>query len=255
MRIGALDIGEGLPCRLVAELSNNANGDYPRMLRLMDAAKEAGADLLKVQCYSVEELVALRGDGPAPAPWNNRSMTDLYRQAMTPREWFGPLFRYADSIGMPIFSSVFGAESLALLEGLNCPAYKIAALDRNAFWLQDAVKATGKPTLMSVREEYEDGWHSRQWYAALYCPPGYPTPPEEVALPDHFSESRLLGLSSHCLAPELPVAAVARGAKLLEYHFQLAEEPSELEANVSLNQYQWAAMVRSIRATEEMLAE
>ncbi len=258
MNIAGIEIGPGFPCRFVAELSNNANGSLERAFRLMDAAKEAGADLLKVQCYSVEELVALRGDGPAPAPWNDRSMSALYRQAMTPREWFPRLYRHAEAIGLPIFASVFGEESLALLESVGNPCYKIASLDRNSPALLAAVKATGKPVLLSAPDP--DHWEEVD--GLLYCPPGYPTAVADVQLPFDFVDGwtstgfkgRYLGLSSHCLAPELPVAAVARGCKLLEYHAQLDDEPSELEANISLTMSQFRAMIKSVKATEELLA-
>jgi sialic acid synthase SpsE len=86
----------------------------------------------------------------------------------------------------------------------------------------------------------------------LYCPPGYPTSPKDIHIPEFF-QAGYLGLSSHCMAPELPVAAVARGCKLIEMHVMLADEPSELESNVSLNEHQVEELVRSIRRTEEML--
>src|SRR6185503_11857066 len=98
--------------------------------------------------------------------------------------------------------------------------------------------ATGRPVLVSTSERCGE----RATLHYLFCPEGYPTPIENVRLPifndpdDRYTP--LIGLSSHCLDPMLPVAAVARGCKLIEMHFMLADEPSELEANVSLNQYQ-----------------
>jgi sialic acid synthase SpsE len=86
----------------------------------------------------------------------------------------------------------------------------------------------------------------------LYCPRGYPTPPEAVHLP-RFTGQPYVGLSSHCLVPELPIAAVARGCKLIEMHFMLKEEPSLLESNVSLDQYQFQAMVGRVRRAEVLL--
>lgn len=251
MRIGALEVGASFPCRTVCEIGNAHNGDFDRCLRLIDAAQEAGADAVKFQAYLPAELVALRGDGPAPEPWGAQgwTMATLYEKARTPLEWFPKLARHCEAVGLPWFSSVFGLESLRVLESCGCPAYKVASLDRGHHWLVNAALAMGKPVLVS---DPGTPWSDPR-ISTLYCPPGYPTPAEHVRLPFFDDWRGYFGLSSHCLAPELPVAAVARGAKLLEYHFMLAEEPSELESNVSLNQYEWRAMVRSIRATEEML--
>ena len=264
MNIGSLEVGAGQPCRFISELGNAHNGDFGRALRLIDAAKAAGADAIKLQCYTPDELVALRGDGPAPEPWGSQGFTmrTLYEKAATPFEWFEKLFRYCTFANsrIPIFSSVFGLESLALLESLNCPAYKIARLDNGHSELIVACMKTGKPVMVSTSKPMT--MHGD--FERLYCPPGYPTQVADVRLPvfgdlaewdgAHEAEySGFVGLSSHCLAPELPIAAVARGAKLIEMHFHLEAEPSELEANVSLNEREFAAMVRSVRATEELL--
>jgi sialic acid synthase SpsE len=258
--------GEGLPCAVIAELSNNANGKYENAVRLLDAAKAAGATAAKVQCYTAAELLALRGDGPAPAQWGEQgmSMADLYSKAMTPREWFKPLYDYAASIGLPIFASVFGLESLALLESIGNPIYKIAALDYSNTnrKLIAACHATEQQVLISSNSPtpviYVGGTAEY-----LYAPAGYPTKAGDVHLPFKFVSTLwanrgdkltwCAGLSSHCLDPDLPIAAVARGARIIEMHLMLRDEPSELEANVSLDQYQFADMVARVRKVEGML--
>lgn len=258
LTIGGIEIGAGQPCRFVAELSNNANRDLARMFRLMDAAKAAGVDLLKAQCYSVEELLALRGNGPAPSPWGEQglSMRDLYTRAMTPREWFAPMFEYAAEIGLPLFSSVFGLESLAVLESLHCPAYKIARLDNAHGGLADAVAATGKPLLVSEAREDESVCSAART-RFLYCPPGYPQERFAFAWKFHDEDScggHFLGFSFHGTDIMPCIVAAATGAKLIEAHMMLAEEPSELESNVSLTQHQFADMIANVRRVEEMLA-
>lgn len=250
MNIGPVAIGGANPCRFIAEVSNNHNGDLNRAFRLIDAAAEAGADLVKFQCYTPDELVTLRGDGPAPAQWGAQgwTMRALYDKAQTPLRWFPQLVNRCASVGIPWFSSVFGMESLAVLEGLGCPAYKIARLDNEQHGLLVAAQKTGKPVLVST-DTYRDALHT---CVQLFCPPGYPAVVKH--LPRDFPTEGYLGLSSHCLAPELPVAAVARGCKVIEMHLQLADEPSELEYNISLTEHQFQAMVESVRATEDMLA-
>lgn len=256
--IGPLAIGYGHPCALIGELSNNANGKYENAVRLLDGLKAAGASAAKVQCYSADELVALRGDGPAPAQWSHLTMRELYSRAATPFDWFSPLFDHARRIGLPLFSSVFGAESLAVLESCGCPAYKIAALDSLNGDLVRAALATGKPVIVSCREvdDIEEWAHAdREAHAYLQCPPGYPTKAEDVRLAWAFEPSNVMftGISSHCLDSRLPIAAVARGARLLEYHVQLDDEPSELEENISLTVSQFRRMVEDVRTTETLL--
>jgi len=270
MNIGTLSVGIGQPCALIGEIGNAPNGKYENAVRLLDGLKAAGASAAKLQCYSVEELIALRGDGPAPAQWSHMTMRELYSRAATPFDWFAPLYRHAESIGLPIFSSVFGPDSLALLESIGNTCHKVAALDNTNAALHRAIRKTRKPVLVSTRrEQVKERTELGKIYGAdvafLLCPEGYPQAPASFALGqwDFVGEwddrncevcgPDFLGLSSHCLAPELPIAAVARGAKLLEYHVQLDDEPSELEANVSLTITQFRDMVQAVRRTEEML--
>lgn len=264
MNIGGVEIGgdafgRGGSCKFVAEISNNHNGDKWRAFRLIAAAKAAGADFVKFQCYTASELVELRGDGPAPEPWGSQgwTMPTLYEKAATPLDWFPALFQYARDIGIVPFSSVFGLESLTLLEKCAAPAYKIARLDNTNHALFEAVASRGKPVLVSeggaLRMMPPTNGHE---VYRLYCPPDYPTAPKDVRLP-YFSSWReergYLGLSSHCMDPLLPVAAVVRGCALIEMHMMLDDEPSELEANVSLTASEFRAMIERVRQTEVLL--
>jgi pseudaminic acid synthase len=235
---------------VICEISNAHNGDFGRAIRLIDAAKKCGATMAKFQCFTPDELVELRGDGPAPEPWGSQghTMRSLYEKAQTPHAWFRDLVLFCKNLDMPWFSSVFGLESLALLESLDCPRYKIAALDMGSGDLRDAVLATGKPAVFSVREHDEDVW----WIADgnpsasfLYCPPGYPQ--TSIALSNCGSHH---GLSYHGTDPLIPAAAVAAGAKMVEVHFMLDDEPSELESNVSLGEKAFREMVSMIQRIE-----
>lgn len=276
LSIGGVEIGGNNPCRFVAEISNNHNGSLMRAGKLIEAAKNVGADLVKFQCYTPAELVALRGDGPAPEPWGSQgwTMLSLYQKAATPLPWFEYLARYCESFGIPWFSSVFGAESLALLESLNCPAYKIARLDNGQRDLVNAVIATGKPVIISEAEPGESGRidhrpdtvQSESTWLRLYCPPGYPqsrfnfadrfTPGlcPHFAYDCHGQPPRFDGFSYHGTDPAPCVVAATLGAKVIEAHFQLDDEPSELEANVSLAASQFRRMVNDARRTEEIIA-
>lgn len=286
MRIADIDIGTGNPCRFIAELSCNHGGSLDRMYRLLDAAKAAGATFAKTQAYTPDELCALRGDGPAPEPWGSQgySMRSLYERARTPLEWFPKIAQHCADIGMPWLSSVFGPESLACLEAVGCVAYKVARLDNTQGDLREMVFATGKPILVSgatIEEMYlwrnipttewswkEGNYKSRPRPAiTLFCPPGYPQSVPFVDMRERFDALRCDGDVAGCsiIGPEfdgfsyhgtesLPcVMAAALGATLIEAHMMLAEEPSELESNVSLTQHQFKGMVDNVRRMETML--
>lgn len=245
MRIGSLEVGPGHPCAIIAEIGNAHNQDFDRALRLLDAAKAAGASAAKLQCYSVEELIALRGDGPAPEPWHRYTMAELYTRAMTPRDWFPKLYAHAAGIGLPLFSSAFGAESVALLESCENPAYKLAALDDGQRELWDMVHATGKPVIRSSRHSFPpvtDELH-------LWCPQGYPQPKPVLRMLRRGYD----GFSHHGTTWHVPAAAAVMGAAMVECHFHLAGEPSELEASVSITDHDFATLVDIVRRVEEML--
>ncbi len=266
LTIGDVRIGDepgffGAPCKFIAELSGNHNGDYARAIRLIDAAKAIGVDIVKFQAFTVAELLALRGDGPAPEPWASQghTMSTLYELNQTPLEWLPPLFQYCRDIGLAAFSSVFGMDSLAALERSACPAYKIARLDNAQHTLVSTVVARGKPVLISVDhsdrfgvELSGDGMH------VLYCPKNYPTAVEDVALPQfqwRMGKSfSYIGLSSHCMDPLVPLLAVARGCAVIEMHLQLDDEPSARESAISLTTTQFAEMITNVRKVEAMLA-
>lgn len=224
MNIAGVEIGPDQPCRIVAEISNNHNGELSTCLRLIRECAEAGADFVKFQCYTPDELVALRGDGPAPDPWGSEgwTMVDLYEKAQTPHAWFPNIVAYCESLGIPWFSSVFGDDSLRLLEDLDCPAYKISALDNDSEFAGD-MACISRPLLASVRADDpvspEDFW--------LHCPEGYPQT-------EGYDRDVGPGFSYHGDSWREPRAAIANGCQLVEVHVQLDDDPSELEAGVSL---------------------
>jgi pseudaminic acid synthase len=246
VNIAGVECGGENPCRFIAEVSNNHGGSLDRATRLIAAAKESGADWVKFQCFAPQELVSLRGDGKAPEPWGSQgwTMKSLYEKAQTPFSWFPALAAFCDEIEMPWFSSVFGRESLALLESLNCSAYKLASLDREATWLFNAVAKTGKPVIVS-RPDYPD----LNADATLYCKPGYPQ-----YEPDFPHNEGFDGFSYHGTDIYPCINAAVSGASLIECHFQLDDEPSELEANISLTASQFKSMVDGVRYFDKAAA-
>jgi sialic acid synthase SpsE len=243
VNIAGVECGGENPCRFIAEISNNHNGDIERAFRLIEAAKEAGADLVKFQAYTSLELVELRGNGKAPEPWGSEgwTMANLYEKAATPLAWFGELSGKCAEVGIPWFASVFGKVSLMQMEYYGCAAYKLASLDREATWLFNAVAKTGKPVIVS-RPDYPD----LNADATLLCTPGYPQ--TEGFRPNEGFD----GFSYHGTHPIVPLMAAMNGASIIECHFQLDDEPSELEANISLTTSEFRGLVESARNCAEL---
>jgi len=225
---------------IVAELSNAHNGSFERALKLISAVAGAGADWVKFQCYTPDELVQLRGDGPAPEPWGSDGWTmyDLYTKAQTPHEWFPDLVEYCDNLGLRWFSSVFGPYSLALLESLDCPIYKLASLDRDQNEFRVDVMDTGRPIIQSSPQPM-----NLPGITQLYCPPGYP---QNIDIEELQLAMRVFdGFSFHGTNWWFPRFALECGAGIVEVHVQLDDEPSELEPGVSLTISQLEKLVEA----------
>jgi sialic acid synthase SpsE len=140
---------------IVAEISGNHGGSYLNALRLISEAKAAGADAIKFQCFMPDRLAEKRAKNPRVVAlakdFHGRSLIDLYRETHTPREWFPNLISRAYFEGIRWFSSVFDPDDVAFLETLDCPRYKISAFEMLDGDLINAVVATGKPLVISVR--------------------------------------------------------------------------------------------------------
>src|SRR5512143_605143 len=147
MIIDGKTIGHEVTPYIVAEMSGNHNGDIRNAIDIIEAAKTAGADAVKLQCYLPETICV-----PyklTEGPWAGQELRDLYKEAHTPREWFKYLFLAAKNHNITIFSSVFDKEGVDFLEKMNCPAYKISSFDIVDLQLIRYVVDTGKPVILS----------------------------------------------------------------------------------------------------------
>ena len=227
---------------VVAELSSNHGGSLDRALGLVDEAANAGADAIKLQCYTPLEMTTMRGNGRAPHPWEAMTLGELYTHFQTPWDWFPAIFTRAHKHGLIAFSSVFGIASLKFLEGLECPAYKIAAPDCYRHELVRAVKGTGKPVIAStnapVRLDLPD--------AVLWCPEGYPQPRAQLEY-----IRTLDGYSCHRAEPLLGALAVANGAWIVEFHLGGRTRSLDLpDSSFWLDPRQFARMIELVREAE-----
>lgn len=248
--------------KIVAEISANHLGNFERALKLINAAKEAGADAVKFQLYDPERL-APAGQVIKSGPWAGREMRELYREAHTPAAWFKTLFAYARSLEIEPFSSVFDLEGLELLESLRCQRYKIASFELVDHALIRAVADTGKPLIMSTGmatlDEIEMAvFHARQagcgWPTLLKCTSGYPAPASEANLAGiaHLREvfDRPIGYSDHTMSAGVCAAAAALGAVMVEAHLTLARVDGGPDAGFSYEPAEFGAMVKACRDAE-----
>jgi len=261
--IAGRPIGPEHPPFVIAELSGNHNGDIGRALALVDAAHAAGADAVKLQTYTAD-TITIHHDGPGfridGGLWAGRTLHDLYREAHTPWAWHAALFERAATLGLPIFSAPFDPTALDFLEGLGCPAYKIASFEIVDLPLVARVAATGKPMIVSTgmadRGEIAEAVAAARTggcmqLALLHCVSGYPTPPDEANLRTiadlAATFGTLAGLSDHTPGIAVAVAAIAMGAAIIEKHLTLRRADGGPDAAFSLEPDEFAAMTAACR--------
>lgn len=270
IEINGRRVGPGCPAYVVAEMSANHNRDFNQAVQILEAARQAGADAIKLQTYTPETLTIdcdnsyfVVGKG---SPWEGRTLHELYGEAYTPWEWQPKLKEIATQLGLDCFSSPFDATAVDFLERMDVPVYKIASFELVDFPLIKRVAATGKPLILSTGMatllEIEEALQiirdaGGDEVVLLKCTSAYPAAPEDMNLRaiSQFSEKFgvPVGLSDHTMGITAPVAAVALGACMIEKHFTLSREVSGPDSAFSLEPQEFKAMVDAVRAAEAAL--
>jgi pseudaminic acid synthase len=271
-RIGSWRIHQPERVYVVAELSANHGQDFEQAVRLIHAAKQAGADAVKLQTYtpdtitisSQRECFRIAGG----TLWDGRTLYDLYSEAYTPWEWQPKLMRVATDLGMDLFSTPFDETAVDFLESMNVPAYKLASFEIVDIPLIRKMAATGKPLIMSTGmasiEEIDEAVQAAsqagaEEIALLKCTSAYPASPDEMNLRTIPELGRRfgvpVGVSDHTMGVAVPVAAVALGACIVEKHLTLSRSLQGPDSAFSLEPEEFKAMVEAVRVTEKALGE
>lgn len=262
MQIDGKDIGGDCPVYVVAEMSGEHLGDMGRAIRIIDAAKEAGADAIKLQLFQPDRLAERRGGKSLilqDGLWAGRKLKDLYAETYTPWEWLGGLQDFAGKIGLTLFASVFDDDAIALAQAFDLPAIKIASREASDVELVSKAAKTGKPLIISTGTATDEQLgqsileavkHTNQ-LALLYCVSEYPAQLSSIDFDQVKSLAYRYGLpvgfSDHTTGIEAAVEAVKHGACIIEKHLTLRRSDGGPDAAFSLEPEELAELVRRVK--------
>jgi len=263
-------IGEDYPVFIIAELSANHNQDFNVAVKTIKAAKEAGADAIKLQTYT-PDTITIDCDNEyfqinQGTIWDGITLYELYKKAYTPWDWQPKLKKIAEEIGLICFSSPFDKSAVDFLEEMNVPAYKVASPEITDIPLINYIAQKNKPVLISTGVAKKEDIllaietcrkAGNNKIILLKCTSAYPTPLEEInlkTLTDFKSAFGVIpGISDHSLGIEIPIAAVALGAKVIEKHFILDKSLGGPDSEFSLDLKEFSDMVKAVRNVEKAL--
>jgi pseudaminic acid synthase len=256
---------------VIAEVSANHNGNINNAFKIIETAKAAGADAVKLQTYR-PDTITLNCDSEDfqihGGLWDGKTLYQLYSEAYMPWDWHKPLFDYAHKLGITIFSSPFDTTAIDLLEDLNAPAYKIASFEIVDLPLIKYAASTGKPLIISTgmadAEEIQEAIEiAREGgckeLAILHCVSGYPAPASDYNLrtiPDMIQRFGLVtGLSDHTIDNTTAIASIALGASIIEKHVTLDRNGGGPDDSFSLEFKELTELCRGVKIAWEALGK
>lgn len=257
---------------IIAEAGVNHNGSLSNAKDLIDIAAEAGADYVKFQTFKAENLVskeAVKANYQIANTGESSSQFDMLKSLEFPYEWHEELKVYASEKGVHFLSTGFDLESIDFLNHLGMDFFKVPSgeitnlqyLERIASYHKPIILSTGMADLQEIREAVavlENEGVKRESLTILHCNTEYPTPMEDVNLLAMRTIKEELGISvgysDHTLGIEVPIAAVALGATVIEKHFTIRRDMPGPDHAASLEPAELKAMVAAIRNIEKAIS-
>lgn len=270
IKIGKYVINEQAPTFIIAEMSANHLMDFNRAVEIIKAAKDAGADAIKIQTYTPDTITLDCDDAcfqiTQGTLWDGTTLHKLYQTAYTPWEWQPKLQKIAEELGLVFFSSPFDFSSVDFLEEMDVPAYKVSSFEITDIPFIRKIARLGKPIIMSTGVAYladielalrtlrEEG---NENVILLKCTSAYPAPYEEIHLKTIPSMKEtfdcMVGLSDHTMGSTVAGAGVALGAKVVEKHLTLRRADGGADAAFSMEPQEFQEMVQNIRIIEKAI--
>ena len=270
MQINGRNIGDGNPSYIIAEMSANHAGSIQHAKEIIHAAKEAGADCLKIQTYTADTITMNCNNKYFHidnGTWEGENLYSLYEKAYTPWEWQAELYDTAKKVGLDFFSTPFDFTAVDFLEEIGMEFYKIASFELVDIPLIEYVASKGKPIIMSTGMgslgEIEEAVNAIKKYncplALLKCSSAYPAIPDSMNLKTIPNMKELfnvpVGLSDHSMGSIAAVTAVALGANVIEKHFCLSRAIENPDSSFSMEPKEFEEMVKNIRDAERAMGK
>jgi len=265
-------IGNNHPVFIIAEMSANHIQDFDIAVKIIQGAKKAGTDAIKLQTFT-PDTTTIDCDNEyfqikQGTIWDGQTLYELYKKAYMAWGWQPKLKKIAENEGLVCFSTPGDKTAVNFLEGINVPAYKIASFEITDIPLIEYVASKGKPMIISTGiatlSDIEGAVNAckrigNSQIALLKCTSAYPTPLEDVNLRTipNLAETfkTVVGLSDHTLGISVPIASVALGASIIEKHLTLDRSLGGPDAAFSLEPEEFKAMVKAVRGVEKALGE
>lgn len=269
IQIGSSSISEASKTFIIAEMSANHLQDYDRAVKIIHAAKEAGADAIKLQTYTAD-TITMNSDRDCfsihGSIWDGTTLYKLYQEAYTPWEWQPRLVEEAAKTGLVCFSSPFDFTAVDFMEKMKMPAYKVASYEINDIPLIRKIARLHKPIIFSTGiAQLEDidlalsvcREEGNEDIMLLKCVSAYPTPYETINLNVIPTLAKkydcIMGLSDHSMGSAVAVASVALGARIIEKHLTLCRADGGPDGAFSMEPQEFREMCENIRIVEKAL--